>query len=169
MGAGILPVCIYKSQLLFLFGKEQYHNLWSDFGGSSEPYEKNKVIITAIREGAEETNGFFGMGEDLTNRVEKSLVRAIYYDSYTTFLFKIPYDKHLPLYYNNNNRFVEKYLPRQVKNRSNGLFEKNEIQWYSYADLTKYRNNFRPFYRPIIDTLIKDYSDLVSITKEIKI
>ena len=91
MGAGILPVCIYKSQLLFLFGKDTYSNLWSDFGGSSEIAETNEQ--TAIREGAEELNGFLGSGNTLENLVNKNKVMTLLFDRYTIYVFKTNYDK----------------------------------------------------------------------------
>ena len=59
MGAGLLPICIYKNKIYFLFGKENYTNDtpgWSDFGGGREKNETD--IETASREGAEELNGF---------------------------------------------------------------------------------------------------------------
>ena len=57
MGAGILPVALYRGTLFLLLGQERNNNnLWSDFGGSSHKGEK--PFKTAIREGNEELNGF---------------------------------------------------------------------------------------------------------------
>ena len=42
MGAGILPTCIYKGKLYFLFGKENKYGDtqgWSDFGGGTDNSE----------------------------------------------------------------------------------------------------------------------------------
>ena len=47
MGAGILPVAVYKGTLFLLLGKER-NDLWSDFGGSA--VNKEEIFKTAIRE-----------------------------------------------------------------------------------------------------------------------
>ena len=68
MGAGILPVTIFKGSILFLLGKERYNSdYWSDFGGSTIP--KETIFQTAIREGYEELDGFLGNKEELYYRV----------------------------------------------------------------------------------------------------
>ena len=71
----ILPMINYKGMIFFLFAKEQKNNLWSDFGGKSnknEPFFK-----TAIREGYEESDGFFGTQIELEDRVNKNFIRSI--------------------------------------------------------------------------------------------
>ena len=71
MGAGILPVALYKGEVYFLFGRESRHidhkasGLWSDFGGSREKNETYKQ--TAIREGYEESSGFLGTKKQIEN------------------------------------------------------------------------------------------------------
>ena len=53
VAGAILPVCIYKNKLFFLFGKENKKETsakgWSDFGGGCEHHET--PYQTAIREG----------------------------------------------------------------------------------------------------------------------
>ena len=66
MGAGIVPVAIFKGTLVFLFGKESYDNKWGEFGGSSEKNEEK--FATAIREGYEELDGFFGTQQQLKKK-----------------------------------------------------------------------------------------------------
>ena len=53
MGAGILPLAVFRSSIYLLLGQERHNNLWSDFGGSS--LEGETIYQTAIREGEEET------------------------------------------------------------------------------------------------------------------
>ena len=55
VGSSILPACVHKGKLYFLFGKE--NSLadtpgWSDFGGGVDPGES--IYDTALREGGEE-------------------------------------------------------------------------------------------------------------------
>ena len=51
MGAGVLPLSIYKNTIFLLLGQERHNGLWSDFGGSPIKGETN--LDTAIREGYE--------------------------------------------------------------------------------------------------------------------
>ena len=47
MGAGILPLSVFRSSIFILLGQERHNNLWSDFGGSSLKGET--IYQTAIR------------------------------------------------------------------------------------------------------------------------
>tara|TARA_R110002074_G_scaffold2545_1_gene14801 strand:- start:5257 stop:5763 length:507 start_codon:yes stop_codon:yes gene_type:complete len=165
MGAGILPMCLFQSRILFLFGKDKKTNFWSDFGGRQEFNET--LFDTAIREGGEELNGFLGSGKQLYDLVEKNNLLTIHYDKYKVFVFLFKYDKNLPKYFNNNNDFMsETELLKSRKNNKDGLFEKSEIDWFTIDDLSNNRNNFRLFYRPIIDILVQEsHTLLVNINK----
>ena len=55
MGAGVLPVSLYKGTLFLLLGQERHNHLWCDFGGGAHKGER--PFKTAIREGTEELNG----------------------------------------------------------------------------------------------------------------
>ncbi len=165
MGAGILPICILNSQILFLFGKDSKNNNWSDFGGRSENNESD--FDTAIREGVEELNGFLGDILTLHNLVKKNNLLTIHYDKYKIFIFLINYDINLPTYFVNNNNFITSKL-QNIKFNNSGLFEKNEIKWFSYNDLCKDRNKFRLFYRPIVDIIINEYDKLLVKSKQLK-
>jgi len=179
MGAGILPICIYNSKLLFLFGKDRLMNTWSDFGGKAENGETE--FDTAIREGAEELNGFLGDGLKLANLVKSNNLLTINYDKYKIFVFLINFDKNLPIYFNNNNNFMVNKLSLSNNNNTfivsnklsyssnhNGLFEKSEIKWFTCNDLKLHRDKFRLFYRPILDIIIKEYDNLLVKTKQLK-
>ena len=43
MGAGILPIALYKGTIYLLLGQERT-NLWSDFGGSANKNEKVSLL-----------------------------------------------------------------------------------------------------------------------------
>jgi len=172
MGAGILPICLLNSKLLFLFGKDSKTLTWSDFGGKTENNESE--FETAIREGAEELNGFLGYGQKLAKLVNNNNLLTIHYDKYKIYVFLINFDKNLPIYYSNNYNFlksrlmINKTLDKTSLDYSNGLFEKNEIKWFTYQELKKERENFRLFYRPIIDIIINEYDNLLVKTKQLK-
>jgi hypothetical protein len=158
MGAGILPVTLYKGSLFLLVGQEKYNHLWSDFGGKSNKGEK--VIKTAIREGGEELNGLLGINDELENKVLSNIILSISYDkyktNYTTLVFKTYFDPQLPIYFDNINKFAETHLQDKINDNHNGLFEKSEIKWIKISTLKnkKIKATFRPWYIPILDCII---------------
>lgn len=172
MGAGILPVSLYRGTLFLLLGKER-NDLWSDFGGSA--INKEEIFKTAIREGCEELNGFFGTEEELESIVRKNSIMQIGFEErvkkskkliYTTFLFDMKYDKNLPYYFNNVNKFAEIHLSEKVNKDHNGLFEKNEINWFSINDLKEKKINLRPWYIPFVESVIKNEKIIIATIKE---
>lgn len=152
MGAGILPVTIMKGTIFFLLGKERYNqNYWCDFGGSS--IDNESIYQTAIREGYEELDGFFGNQQELKKKVNKSLIKSCYTDRYTTFLFSVDYKElyYFEKYFNNHRNFIDTELNL---NKKEGIFEKSEIRLFTKKDLVRNINEIRPFYREIIYQLI---------------
>ena len=150
MGAGIIPVAFHQGKRYLLFGKEVYDGKWSDFGGGKENNET--PFKTAIREGCEELSGFLGCKAELERKVKNNKIMHLRAVTYNSYLFEIPYDPNLPIYYNNNFTFIKKTFPHLLA--TNGMFEKSEIKWF---ELNKLRNNrwqFRPFYRNMIDLII---------------
>jgi len=167
MGAGILPIALYRGTIYLLLGQER-NNLWSDFGGSSNKNEK--PFKTAIREGYEELNGFLGNIDELEEKVNSNLILSISYEKYTTYLFNINYDENLPNYFNNLNNFIEKNANDKIMDHNNGLFEKKQINW---VNIKKYKNDnnilkLRPWYKPLIDSVIKNEDFLLKELKSIK-
>ena len=153
MGAGILPVTVYKGKLYFLFGKEVEDNKWGDFGGGTE--HKESKFKTAIREGYEELDGFLGSQHHVRELVNSNYVADFEHLSYKVILFKLDYDERLPLYFKNHHQFIKKHFPEEIK-KNNGLFEKSEIGWWSLENTKKGKHKFHKFYRPIIDLIIKN-------------
>ena len=156
MGAGILPVSLYRGTLFLLLGQERHNNLWSDFGGSSHKGEK--PFRTAIREGTEEMNGFFGTEEEIEEELNNNMVISICYNKYTTYLYRYKYNKDLPKYFTNNNRFIEMHAPNIIDNKHNGLYEKKTIGWFP---ISKFRNDrniemLRPHYQEHIKSVLKN-------------
>jgi len=160
MGAGILPVALYKGTVYVLLGQERYNNnLWVDFGGSSYKNERNNPFKTAIREGSEELNGLYGTEEILNENVQKNLLLTITSknDRYTTYIFKTTYNDYLPFHFQLQNQFFEKHLNYQICDPDNGLFEKINIKWFSIRDLDnpEIKKIIRPYYNVILETIVK--------------
>jgi hypothetical protein len=158
MGAGILPTCIYKNKLYFLFGKEhEYCDTpgWSDFGGGTDNSET--YIQTAIREGGEELTGFLGSDAQLSKMLKQNGTYNIDYkdaghSNYRMHIFKMDYDTELVYYYNNNQRFLQKRLDISIIKRTK-IFEKAEIRWICIDDLKKMRKEFRSYFQNIVDIM----------------
>lgn len=152
MGAGILPATFLKGSIIFLLGKEK-NNLWSDFGGSSNIYESG--FDTAIREGYEELDGFFGNKNDFENLVKDNLISLYCTKRYSTFLFYMEPETlcNIPYYFNNHRKFLENEL--NINNiRQDGLFEKTELKLFTKKDILLNYQNIRPFYKEIIHELL---------------
>jgi 8-oxo-dGTP pyrophosphatase MutT (NUDIX family) len=166
MGAGILPTTIHNNKLYFLFGKEgKYEDNapgFADFGGGTDSGES--FLETAIREGGEELTGFLGTDSDVKKLLRRNGTFNIDYKSeghkpYRTHIFPFVYDEYLPYYYNNNQRFLQKRLPKNVF-KTTKIFEKAEIRWVCVDDIKKMRSQFRFWYVNIIDKILSNESDI---------
>jgi 8-oxo-dGTP pyrophosphatase MutT (NUDIX family) len=170
MGGSILPVTLHNDKIYFLFGKERdidENPGWSDFGGGTDKGET--FMQTAIREGGEELTGFLGSNEDIKKMLNKYGTYKIDYKSkgYSTYrchIFPMEYDHLLPYYYNNNQRFLQKKLDPKII-RDTKIFEKTQIKWFSFDEMKKHHNQFRSFYKNIVDLI---FSDRLVIEKFVK-
>ena len=170
MGAGILPTCIYKGKLYFLFGKEHdYCDTpgWSDFGGGTDGSET--FMQTAIREGGEELTGFLGSDAELAKMMKKHGTYNIDFKSnnhntYRMHIFPYEYNDDLTYYYNNNQRFLQKHLDPAIIKKTK-IFEKAEIKWMCVDDLKKHRKGFRSYFKDIVDIVLKERNDIEQFIK----
>jgi hypothetical protein len=158
-------------KVYLLFGKEnEYLNKdspgFSDFGGGEKAGES--ALDTALREGCEELNGFFGCEGDIKRLIKENLVTSLNHDSYTTFLFEIEYDDNLPYYFNNNYKFLKNHVNKLVRHSTNGLFEKSVIKWMTFDELRKERDTFRSYYRNVVDVILENEDDIVRKLKGLK-
>jgi hypothetical protein len=167
MGGGALPIAYNKKNktVYLLFGKEnEYLNKdspgFSDFGGGEKPGES--ALDTALREGCEELNGFFGCEGEIKRLIKENLVTSLNHDRYTTFLFEIDYDENLPFYFNNNYKFLKSHVNKLVRHATNGLFEKSVIKWMTFDDMRNERSSFRSYYRNVVDVILENEDDIVA-------
>lgn len=176
MGASILPITIHNGKILFLFGKERNIDEnpgWSDFGGGTDANET--FVETASREGAEEITGFLGEKNDIKKMMAKHGTFNIDYENelkkygtYRCHICPIEYDEYLPMYYNNNQIFLQKHLNPKII-RDTKIFEKTEIKWFSFNDIKKHRRHFRIFYQNIIDLILKNKKNIEKFVTSKKI
>ena len=155
MGGGVLPIAIYKGKVYFLFSREYINNkgdggLWSDFGGSKDDDET--YFQTALREACEESDKIIGSKNTIKNLMENSL-QEITINGYRTYIILIDYDKDLPKKFRNKFLYVKQNKPHLICKK--GLYEKDMIKWYTYNDIKKKFDEFRPFYKKIVKTILK--------------
>ena len=159
-GGGVIPVAMHDGQLYFLFGQENdvirdasKNQDWGDFGGSAKPGESE--MDTCVREGAEELNGFFGNKRDFRALLSKSQLMKLTYDTRVTYLMRVDYDERLPLYFNNNYRFIKETsnLRAIAAHPENGYFEKSHVRWFTLEDLKRERSAFREYFRNFLDMI----------------
>ena len=159
-GGGVIPVALHNGKLHFLFGQENdvikdasKNQDWGDFGGSAKPGESE--MDTCVREGAEELNGFFGNKRDFRALLLKNQLLKLTYDTRVTYLMRVEYDERLPLYFNNNYRFIKETsnLRSIAAHPENGYFEKSHVRWFTLADLKRERAAFREYFRNFLDMI----------------
>lgn len=157
--AGIMPYSYNeKRQLVFLLGKEHPERGWSDqltygdFGGTPE-LSDNNLMQTAIREGYEESMGFFGSMKDIEDNIR--LINRYFYDKTAmVFLIYVPYNKILPNYFHHVYNYTHTCMRLTRKEKPfipscpKGFHEKVEIQWFTPKQIIKNKKQMRPaFYR----------------------
>jgi len=165
MGAGILPIALHKGKLYFLFGKEnKYADTpgWSDFGGGIDKGET--PLNTAIREAQEEITGFLGDDKDIKKMMKQGTFNIVHND-YHMYICLMPYNDYLPLYYNNNQRFLQKKLDPKIIETSK-IFEKSEIKWVSADALMKMRPQFRSYFKEFVDILSQKKVEIMKFAKK---
>lgn len=171
MGSGILPATIHNGKLYFLFGKENRFEKsapgFSDFGGGTENGEN--YFETAVREAEEEMTGFLGNATKIRSMLKKWGTFHINYQGdghkpYRVHIFPMEYNPWLPHFYNNNQQFLQKRLPEKVF-RTTKIFEKAEIRWICINDLPRMRNQFRFYFRNIVDEMLREKENIFAFVK----
>jgi len=151
MGAGILPVAFFKGDIYFLFSRETMDRNkcvdWRDFGGTPENNETPRQ--TAIREGWEETMGFFGNKTAISKLIkDKTIYISKIHKKYHVYVVEVKMDKTLP------KRFRQHYLEMYNKDKSklskNGFYEKDKLKWIKLGNLKRNKHLFTSWYYPIV-------------------
>ena len=174
-GSSILPVAIHNNKLYFLFGKENSLEEsapgFSDFGGGIEKGET--PFETAIREGSEELTGFLGTPSQIKDHIKNAGGTYAFThtnaknsaQNYTVHIVNYPYDPILPKYYNANHHFLWDRMNRKFL-KSTKLFEKIDIEWFCEDELNSRMQEYRPFYREVVETLLQKMSQIRKFIKK---
>jgi hypothetical protein len=161
VASGFLPCCIYKNKLYFLFGKEapteKSAKGWSDFAGGVNANEKD-IFNAGIREAVEELTGFLGDEKTFKKLVGNSTYNLLY-DDYHIHIFKLDYEPKMVEYFNNTHAFIYSKLNHKYL-QSTRIFEKIEISWMTVEKARTRKNEFRRFYRPILDAKLNDETNI---------
>lgn len=157
MGAGIFPITFIKGSIFVLMGKDQYNNLWSDFGGGKNGSEDH--FTTAIREGYEELDGLLGNKKELKKNVQSNIVNVYATKDYSYYSYVFLMNEldciNLIKLFNNHRKFIEE---NNLIVDKEGFYEKTELKLFSCNDLIDYRNQIRPFFTEITDKILFEYS-----------
>lgn len=159
MGGGLLPVTVHNGKIMFLLGREHDEKQWSDFGGGREGKETH--YETALREGCEELNGFFGCKSHLKRTVKDNMLLEINKNGFTSYLFFVPYDPYLPSYFENNFKLMKQRFPQHIG--KHGMFEKDKVGWFTAYHARRNMKNVRPFYRAVLSEVLKNQGILKKI------
>jgi transcription termination factor NusB len=65
----------------------------------------------------------------------------------------------LPIYYNNNQKFIQEKLDPSII-KSTKIFEKAEIKWICVDDIMKMRSKFRSYFQNIVDMIHSDKNEI---------
>ena len=156
VASAFLPAVIHKGRLYLLFGREAHDDGapgFSDFGGGVEPGED--VFEAGLREFAEETTGFFGGPEDVRELVRKSGGALLHtHKTYHIHVFRAQYDAALARLFTRSARFIHARVKNKAFLRKTCIFEKVEMVWMTVEEARARREEFRPFYREILDELL---------------
>ena len=161
VAGAILPVCLVKGELYFLFGLENEKADtpgWADFGGGCDDNET--PYQTALREGYEESSGFLNPKE-----LAKQGVFKIVNETYHIFIVKHEYNEEIVKYFNRMHDFIKKQKPELL---NTVLFEKQKIEWFSIQDMKRRRKEFRNFYQVITEKIIEEESNIKGFMKRKK-
>jgi hypothetical protein len=170
-GASLLPVAIHKNKLYFLFGRDIGDTPgFACFGGGIETHETD-IYKAALREGAEEMTGFLGDSTQLETLIETNgghfpITHQSNRGAYHAHLFRIPYEPLLPLFYQQNHDFLMKTLTKKHFSKNKHLFEKAEFDWMTIEEMKQRREEFRPFYRLIVDQIIATLPSIQEFLKK---
>lgn len=167
VGVSILPVAIHGGELHFLFGKEKAVEKgiqgYSDFGGGRED---ESTFEGAIREGCEEMTGFFGNEEQLKKKINDAggVYKINHKGQYIAHLFLTDYDRNLPMYFANNHYYLYEKMDNTLLKKTK-MFEKIELDWMTPDIMKARREEFRPFYRFIVDRILRELPKITSFLK----
>jgi hypothetical protein len=157
-GAGIIPIAIYNDKLYILLGREakgRDKGKYDAFGGGPNKEDKTPRD-TALREGYEESMGFFGT----KSYIDKSM-KLLMPDLATDFILKIDYTPDTPRLFNNVYRYMKKGCVRIRK----GYLEKDQLRWFP-VNKKQSIYNFRYYFKKMYKYLVENHDEVLKRIRE---
>ena len=152
--AGVIPIAIYDKQLYVLLGKEakgRDKGKYDAFGGGRNKKDKTPKD-TAVREGYEESMGFFGSRSYIQKNMKQLMPNLE-----TDFILKIEYSPDtLPKLFNE----VYKYMKSGVIKTKKGYLEKDQLRWFP-VDKKQNTSIFRNYFKKMFKYMIENHDDIV--------
>ena len=157
IGAGIIPVAIHNNKLYVLLGRESKgrdKGKYDAFGGGRNK-EDNTPRDTALREGYEESMGFFGT----KSYIDKNM-RLLMPELETDYILKIAYSPHkIPKLF----RDVYLYMYKNMKKKK-GYLEKDQLRWFQVNKKQDTRI-FRYYFKKLFQYMIDNYDEILNNIK----
>lgn len=157
--AGILLYMQHGNTLHMLLGKDVKYNLWSDFGGSCEEYDRGDSIKTASREFFEETMGVISDECDLRFNLKHRSI-CLDCESYKKNKYYMYLLDATHVIHNNTRSVVDDFYYQQFLLGKNGskpfkkFKEKYQIGWFSLEYILQHPRMFREvFYTSIVNNV----------------
>ena len=85
----------------------------------------------------------------------KNSLQEITINGYRTYIVLIKYDRNLPKKFRSKFLKIKENKPHLLCKK--GLYEKDMIKWYSYNDIKNKMDTFRPFYKNIVRTILRNF------------
>ena len=152
--AGIVPLSIHNNKLWVLLGREakgRAKGKYDAFGGSRENIDKTPKE-TALREGYEESMGFFGTKSDIRKKMKKLIPELE-----TEYYIKLHYNHHHQKLFSD----IYKYMLQSTNSVNNGFLEKDAIKWFPVKK-TQSLNPFRGYFKKIYKYLVENHDNILS-------
>jgi hypothetical protein len=155
--SAFLPVAVHNNKLFFLFGRELDNDSapgFSDFGGKVNNGEN--IYKAGIREFTEETTGLFGNEADVEHLINRNggVHKLRPMNTYNIRVVRIDYCPQMITFFNNTHKFIHSNVKDAKSLKKTCIFEKVEIAFMTREEALARRNEFRHFYREILDKIM---------------
>lgn len=145
--AGVLPYGYNQAGCLFLLlAKEKFGRdagLWSGFAGRPEEFDGGDALMTAAREGFEESCGLLGTKDDLATTILPKYAHVVKVPTGQHYLLPMQHSTYLPYMFKGAQAALTaaRNLPPETYS---AFLEKTAIRWFSEQELKDAPGCLRP-------------------------
>ena len=127
-----------------------------NYSGFDKYFNSENLEVYVAKFGSKFFNSSLMFRKQIGSLIEKSGgVYKMQYETYHIHLFNLDYNTDLVKHYNDNHQFLWQRMNKKFLTNTK-LFEKIEIKWFSLKEMKKCRQEFRNFYRNVVDLILKE-------------